>query len=95
MVTVAVPAYADPAPPVTGDDPGFLGALRQDGITYANAGQAVMAGKAVCTCLDDGETGLNLVHDVKTHNPGFSMDNASQFALIAATYYCPQQLSKS
>ena len=74
---------------------GFLAALRQDGITYADPGQVVTAGKAVCTCLNDGESGLRLVHDVKTHNPGFDMDDASQFALIAAKYYCPQQLSKS
>lgn len=95
MVSVATPAYADPPRPVSGDDTGFLAAIRQDGITYADPGQVVTAGKAVCTCLNDGESGLRLVHDVKTHNPGFDMDDASQFALIAAKYYCPQQLSKS
>ena len=57
--------------------------------------QAVTAGKAVCICLQDGESGLRLVHDVKTHNPAFDMENASQFATIAAKHYCPQQLSKS
>ena len=29
------------------------------------------------------------MHDVKTHNPGFEMDNASNFAIIAAKFYCP------
>jgi hypothetical protein len=92
---VAPPAHADPATPAGGDDAGFLNSLRQDGITYVNPGQVVTAGRAVCTCLNDGESGLRLVHDVKTRNPGFDMDDASHFALIAAKYYCPQQLSKS
>jgi Protein of unknown function (DUF732) len=74
MVSVAVPAYADPAPPVNGNDTGFGAALRQDGITYASPGQVVTAGKAVCTCLTNGESGLGLIHDVKTHNPGFDME---------------------
>jgi hypothetical protein len=92
--SVAPPAYADPATPSGGDDAGFLNALRQDGITYANPGQVVTAAEAVCTCLNNGESGLRLVHDVKTRNPGFDMEDASQFALISAKYYCPQQLSK-
>lgn len=95
MVTCAAPAYAAPAPRVAGDDAGFLAALRQDGISYASPDEAVTAGKAACTCLNNGESGLSLIHDVKTHNPGFDMERASQFAVIAAKYYCPQQLSKS
>lgn len=95
MISLAVPAYADPPPPVVGDDASFLAALRKDDIGYANPGQAITAAKAVCTCLNHGESGLGLIHDVKTHNPGFDMENASQFAEIAAKYYCPQQLSKS
>ena len=95
MTAVAAPAYGAPAPPVAGDDTGFLAALRQDGISCANPDEAVTAGKAACTCLNNGESGLSLVHDVKTHNPGFNMESASQFAVIAAKYYCPQQLSKS
>ena len=95
MVSLAAPAYADTVPPVAGGDAGFLAALRQDGIGYASPGQAVTAGEAVCTCLNDGESGLRLIHDVKVHNPEFDMESASQFAVIAAKYYCPQELSKS
>jgi aminoglycoside phosphotransferase len=94
-IGLTAPVYAHATPSVEGDDAGFLAALRQDGITYASPDQAVTAGRAVCTCLQNGESGLRLVHDVKTHNPGFDMENASQFAMIAAKYYCPQQLSKS
>jgi Protein of unknown function (DUF732) len=57
MISLAAPAYADPAAPSGGDDAGFLTALRQDGISYASPGQAVTAGKAVCTCLNNGESG--------------------------------------
>jgi hypothetical protein len=96
MISLAAPASADPPPPtLAGDDTGFLAALRQDGITYPDSVDAVTAGKAACTCLNNGESGLRLVHDVETRNPGFDMDRASEFAVIAAKYYCPQQLSKS
>jgi len=91
---VAAPAHAAPVPPVAGDDAGFLAALQQDGISYPDPDQAVAAGKAACTCLNNGESGLGLIHDLKTRNSGFDMDSASQFAVIAAKYYCPQQLSK-
>jgi Protein of unknown function (DUF732) len=59
------------------------------------AAQAVMAGRSVCGCLNNGESGLELFHDVKTHNAGSTMEDASDFATISAKYYCPQQLSKS
>lgn len=91
MIGLAVPANGDPG----GEDAGFLTALRQAGITYSNPAQAIGAAQAVCTCLDEGESGLEVVHDVKSHNPGFDMEDASRFALISAEYYCRQQLSKA
>ena len=94
-VGFAAPAYADPPPAPDGDDGGFLAALHQVGISYSSPDAAVTSGKAVCTCLNNGESGLELVHDVKTHNPGMDMDVASNFAMIAAKFYCPQQLSKA
>ena len=45
--------------------------------------------------LNNGEPGLEVVHDVKTHNPGMDMEMASNFALLSAKYYCPHQLSKA
>jgi hypothetical protein len=91
----AAPAYADPPPAPQGDDAGFLAALHQVGISYSSPDAAVASGKAVCTCLNNGESGLELVHDVKTRNPGMDMENASNFAMIAAKFYCPHQLSKA
>jgi Protein of unknown function (DUF732) len=94
MVGLAAPASADPD---TGgaDNAGFLAALRHAGITYGDPGQAVSAGQTVCTCLDRGESGLQLVHDVKVRNPGFDMEAASQFAVISAKFYCPHHLPQA
>jgi hypothetical protein len=94
MIGVAAPAYADPDD-ATGDDAGFLSALQKVGIHYPSPAQAVTAGKSVCGCLNNGESGLELVHELKVRNAGFTMEEASDFAMIAAKFYCPQQLSKS
>ena len=74
---------------------GFVAALRQAGFSFNSPGSAVAAGRAVCSCLNNGESGLELVHDVKTHNLGMDMEMASNFAVLSAKYYCPQQLSKA
>lgn len=95
VIGFAAPAYADPPPEPDGDDASFLAALHTAGIGISNPDSAVTAGRAVCSCLNNGESGLELVHDVKTHNPGFDMEMASNFAMIAAKYYCPHQLSKA
>lgn len=95
MIGLAAPAYGDPAPEPDGDDGGFLSALHQAGIGYSNPDQAVTAGRAVCSCLNNGEPGLEVVHDLKSRNPGFDMERASHFALISAQFYCPHQLSKA
>jgi hypothetical protein len=94
VIGSAAPAYADPGD-VTGDDAGFLSAIQKVGIHYPSPAQAVTAGKSVCGCLNNGESALELVHEVKVRNAGFTMEEASDFAMIAAKYYCPQQLSKS
>jgi hypothetical protein len=94
MIGVAAPAHADPDD-ATGDDAGFLSALQKVGIHYPSPAQAVSAGKSVCGCLNNGEPALELVHELKVRNVGFTMEEASDFAMIAAKYYCPQQLSKA
>jgi len=95
MIGFAGPAYADPPPEPDGDDGAFLAALHQAGFSFSSPGAAVQAGRAVCSCLNNGETGLELVHDVKSHNPGMDMEMASNFALLSAKYYCPHQLAKA
>ncbi len=95
VIGLAAPAHADPPPVPDGDDGAFLAALHQAGFSFASPEAAVGAGRAVCSCLNNGESGLELVHDVKTHNPGMDMEMASNFALISAKHYCPHQLSKA
>ena len=95
MIGLAAPAYAAPPPEPDGDDGGFVAALQQSGFNFASPGSAVTAGRAVCSCLNNGESGLEVVHDVKTHNPGMDMEMASNFALLSAKFYCPNQLSKA
>ncbi|OBH17419.1 DUF732 domain-containing protein [Mycobacterium sp. E3247] len=95
VIGLAAPASAGPPPEPDGDDGAFLAALHQAGFTFASPDAAVGAGRAVCSCLNNGESGLELVHDVKTHNPGMDMEMASNFAMISAKYYCPHQLSKA
>ncbi len=93
-IGLAAPVHGDPGDG-GGDDVGFLSALRQAGISYPSPDRAITSAKAVCGCLNNGESGLELVHDIKAHNPGFDMEIASDFAMISAKFYCPQQLSES
>ena len=95
MICLAAPAYADPVPEPDGDDAGFIAALHQAGFTFASESAAVSAGRAVCSCLNNGEDNLELLHDVKSRNPGMDMEMASNFAMISAKFYCPHQLSKA
>jgi len=95
VIGFAAPAYATPPPEPDGDDAGFVAALHQAGFTFASEAAAVQAGRAVCSCLNNGESGLELVHDVKVHNPGMDMEMASNFALIAAKFYCPHHLGQA
>lgn len=99
VVGLAAPAQADPEPGAQPDDAGFgnaafLESLRDAGITYRSPSQAVDAGRAVCGLVDRGEPGLQVIADLKSNNPGFTTDDAAQFAAIAANTYCPHQLTK-
>ena len=91
----AVPAYGDPDiddPPVA-DNPAFLAALQQAGITYNDPDRAVAAAQAVCGLVGNGKSGLEVLRGLMTANPGFTTDGAAQFAAISASVYCPHQLS--
>src|SRR5262245_28702644 len=70
-VVFAVSARGDPDVDVvpSADHSAFLASLRQAGITYNDANQAIAAGKAVCGLADNGESGLELLKDLKNTNP--------------------------
>ncbi len=42
-----------------------------------------------------GESGLQVVNELRTRNPGFSMDGCCKFAAISAHVYCPHQITKT
>ncbi|MEZ0384173.1 MULTISPECIES: DUF732 domain-containing protein [Mycobacteriaceae] len=91
-VLSAAPAQADPE---GAGDPGFLAALRQSGMTFAGDAQAIAAGRAVCGLISNGESGLQVVKELQNDNAALTLDGAAQFAVIAASAYCPGQLTGS
>ena len=96
-IVVTVPAHAEPgvedAP--AADNSVFLSSLRQIGISFNDPDQAITAGQAVCGLIDRGESGLQVLSDLRTANPALTINDAAHFATIAAKSYCPQQLDAS
>jgi hypothetical protein len=89
MISFAALAHAEPE----GDDAAFLANLSSSGITYSSPGQVIASAKAVCGLLGRGETGLQVVSDIKDQNPGMTMDAAAKFAALASSAYCPHHLT--
>jgi Protein of unknown function (DUF732) len=88
-IALAAPGHGEPQ----GDDGAFLASLNGAGITYNSPAQAIASAKAVCGLMARGETGLQVVSDVKDQNPGMSMDAAAKFAALASNAYCPEHLT--
>ncbi|WP_036457547.1 MULTISPECIES: DUF732 domain-containing protein [unclassified Mycobacterium] len=93
VIGCAAPAYADPGDG-DGGDAAFLSDLRAAGLTFAGSDQAIVAGHAVCSMANNGETGLQVVKQLTADNPGLTMDGAAKFAAVSANAYCPQHLRK-
>jgi hypothetical protein len=89
VIGTAAPAYAD----IDGKDQAFLNALSQAGLTYLNADRAIAAAKDVCDLASGGMTGEEIVHNLQDRNPGFQGDGAAKFTAIAASAYCPDELT--
>lgn len=89
VTSFAALAHADPE----GDDSAFLANLSNSGITYSSPSQAIASAKAVCGLMGRGETGLQVVSDIKDQNPGMTMDGAAKFAALASSAYCPHHLT--
>ncbi|MFY2859861.1 DUF732 domain-containing protein [Mycobacterium sp. THU-M104] len=87
MLGMAVPAHAD------GADDQFLATLQAAGLTYADPGRAIAAGKEVCTMAGRGTQLADIVRSVQKLNPKLAADNAARFTAIAADVYCPDALS--
>ncbi|OBJ09061.1 hypothetical protein A5659_16470 [Mycobacterium sp. 1165196.3] len=93
LVGAAAPAYADPVG-TSGPDASFIAALNQAGITYRDPAAAVGVGKRACELMDQGSPQVDVIKSVSSSNPGFTVDGAAQFTMIAASAYCPQHLGQ-
>lgn len=93
LVGLAAPAQAEPTA-TTGQDASFLSALDKAGITYQNGAVAVDVGHRACALMDEGSPQLEVIKSVSSSNPGFTVDGAAQFTMIAASVYCPQHLGQ-
>lgn len=92
---LAAPAHAEPGldEPAGDDNNGsFIADLKKVGIGFADEGQAVSAGQAVCGALHNGMGGLHLIQHLQESNPSLTENGAAQFATISAKAYCPKQL---
>ncbi|HYB38295.1 MAG TPA: DUF732 domain-containing protein, partial [Mycobacterium sp.] len=47
----------------------------------------------ICDQVDHGQSATDVVNNLTDANPGFTTNGAVKFAVIAATAYCPHQLS--
>jgi Protein of unknown function (DUF732) len=93
LVGAAAPAYADPIG-TSGADASFIAALNKAGITYQDPAAAVGVGKRACQLMDEGSPQVEVIKSVSSSNPGFTVDGAAQFTMIAASAYCPQHLGQ-
>ncbi|GFG97199.1 DUF732 domain-containing protein [Mycobacterium timonense] len=93
VIGAATPAHADPAGN-SASDVSFLAALNKAGITYQSPATAVGVGKRACELMDQGHPQVDVIHNVSSSNPGFTVDGAAQFTMIAASAYCPQHLGQ-
>jgi uncharacterized protein DUF732 len=94
VIGVATPAQADPGSNDSGPDASFLTALDQAGITYQSGGAAVAVGKRACELMDQGDPESDVIKNMSASNPGFTMDGAAKFTMIAVSAYCPQHLGE-
>jgi hypothetical protein len=97
-IVLAVPAYAVPGEDEEATDENtesFIADLHNLGISFQDPGRAVSAGKAVCGLMSRGESGLQLLNDLRDNNPALTTNGAAQFATISAKAYCPRQLDAS
>ncbi|GAB3019080.1 DUF732 domain-containing protein [Mycobacterium bourgelatii] len=89
FIGCAAPAHADPA-----QDSAFINALANAGITVPDPAAAVVSAQAVCGLMRNGETGLQVLTDVKKQNPALTLDGAALFTAIASNTYCPEHLGQ-
>jgi hypothetical protein len=94
VIGMATPAQAEPTSS-SDSDASFLAALDKAGITYGDGSLAVKVGKRACDLMNEGSPQVDVIKQVSSSNPGFTVDGAAQFTMIAAGVYCPQHMGQS
>ena len=94
VIGVAAPAQADPGGDHPDPDATFLSELDKAGVPYRNGADAVAVGKRACQLMDQGYSEVDVIKNVSTSNPGFSMSDAAKFTTVAVADYCPQHLGE-
>lgn len=95
VVVATGPAHSDPDDGSSqAVDLAFLTALNQAGVTYGDAGRTITAGHTMCSLVDNGKSGSELVTRLRKHNNNLTEEHARQFMAIALQTYCPQNLQK-
>ncbi len=89
MIGTAAPVYADPP---SNDDANFLKQMTDAGLTYKDGSQAVAVAKNVCDMANKGTSETDIEKKLQEPN-SFSGNGAKKFIVIAASSYCPKQLS--
>jgi uncharacterized protein YxeA len=90
MTAMPAPAYADDPP--TDNDAAFLKQMTSEGLTYKDATQTVAVAKNVCDMANKGTSEAEIEKKLEAVN-SFSGNGAKKFIMVAATAYCPKQLS--
>ncbi|WP_246397966.1 DUF732 domain-containing protein [Mycobacterium vicinigordonae] len=91
MLSLTPAAHGDP----DADDAAFLAALKNAGITVPDPARAIVSAQAVCGLMRNGETGLQVLTDVRNQNPALTLDGAALFTAIASNTYCPEHLGQT
>jgi hypothetical protein len=89
-ITMAAPAYADPA---SDNDANFLAELKAAEITFQDPAAAISVAKDVCALVDQGTPDTDIVNNLQLRNPGFVGNGAAKFTALAAASYCPKYLT--
>ncbi len=93
LLSLAPAVHGDPGDP-GGSDAAFLAALKNAGIAVPDPARAITSAQAVCGLMRNGETGLQVLTDVKNQNPALTLDGAALFTAIASNTYCPEHLGQ-
>lgn len=94
LIGAAGIAHGDPDIPVAPDPTGaaFLDSLHAAGITYSRMDLVIATAEAVCKLVRSGQSGPQILANLRSSNPGLAPEQGGQFLAIAIRSYCPDQL---